>query len=237
MADPKKRMPYVKICGFLDPLDARAAARFGADLIGLNFYPGSPRAVSFGLARRIQEVVHQASAARGSPRPVRTVAVVVDPTAEFVLELVREVQPDLLQFHGDEPPHVCQYFKIPFLKTFRLRGAGDVATIGRYLGGYCVGYVIEAHAENEGAPTGRATQGRSDVSSGVLSSSLARDGLSLPRGFLSGGLGPQNVGARVRELRPYGVDVMAGVESRPGVKHHELMAQFIREVREAAAAE
>jgi phosphoribosylanthranilate isomerase len=224
MAEPRRRMPYVKICGFLDPMDARAAARFGADLIGLNFYPGSPRAVSFGLARRIQEVVHAASAERQTRRPVRTVAVLVDPTPEFVIEVLREVGPDLLQFHGDEPPHVCQYFKTPFLKAFRLRGAGDVATIPRYLGGYCVGYLIDNHADNEFGGTGR-----------MLSPTLARDGLSHPRGFLAGGLTPHNVGELVRDLRPYGVDVASGVESRPGIKHHELMAQFIREVRDGAA--
>jgi phosphoribosylanthranilate isomerase len=237
MVELRKRMPYVKICGFLDPLDARAAARFGADLVGLNFYPGSPRAVSFGLARKIQEVVHAVGGERGTRRPVRTVAVLQDPTPEFVLEMLQEVRPDLLQFHGDEPPHVCQYFKTPFLKTFRLRGAGDVATIARYQGGFCVGHVIEPHAENELAGAVGSGGTRSSGAAGMLSQTLARDGLAVPRGFLSGGLTAANVGARVRELRPYGVDVMAGVESRPGVKHHELMAQFIREVREAALSD
>lgn len=222
----KKRMPYIKICGFLDPMDARAAARFGADLIGLNFYSGSPRAVSFGLARKIQEVVHAASAELKRKRPVRTVAVMVDPEPEFVLELMQEVQPDILQFHGNEPPHVCQYFKVPFMKAFRLRGAGDVALIPKYLGGYCVGYLIDSYSESDFGGTGR-----------MLSPTLAREGLQHPRGFLAGGLNCNNIEELVRDLQPYGVDVASGIELRPGIKSHELMAEFIRKVREGVKAQ
>lgn len=223
MSEPRKRMPYVKICGFLDPMDARAAVRFGADLIGLNFFSGSPRAVSFGLARRIQDVVHAASAERKSKRPARTVAVMVNPEPEFILELLEEVNPDILQFHGDEAPHVCQYFKRPFMKAFRLRGAGDAAQIPRYLGGYCVGYLIDSYTESEYGGTGK-----------VLSVPLAREGLTNPRGFLAGGLNCNNIGSLVQQLQPYGVDVASGVELRPGIKSHELMADFIRKVRDAA---
>ncbi len=223
MSEPRKRMPYIKICGFLDPMDARAAVRFGADLIGLNFYSGSPRAVSFGLARRIQDVVHQASAERATKRPARTVAVMVNPEPEFVLELLHEVNPDILQFHGDEPPHVCQFFKRPFMKAFRLRGAGDVTPITRYLGGYCVGYLIDSWTDGEYGGTGK-----------VLSIPLAREGLQHPRGFLAGGLNCNNIGPLVQQLQPYGVDVASGVELRPGIKSHEQMAEFIRRVREAA---
>jgi len=225
MVTTPRRRPYIKLCGFLDPMDARAAARFGADLIGLNFYSGSPRAVSFGLARKIQEVVHTASDERKGKRPVRTVAVMVDPTPEFVLDLLAEVKPDLLQFHGDEPPHVCQYFKTPFLKAFRLRGAGDAAAIPSYLGGYCVGYLIDSHSTTDFGGTGKR-----------LSVSLAREGLKQPRGFLAGGLGCDNVQQLVRELRPYGVDVASGIELKPGIKSHELMAEFIRQVRLGSAA-
>jgi len=213
------------MCGFLDPMDARAAARFGADLIGLNFFSGSPRAVSFGLARRIQDVVHAAGAERRNKRPVRTVAVMVNPEPEFVLELMQEVKPDILQFHGDEPPHVCQYFKTPFLKAFRLKGAGDVAQIPRYLGGYCVGYLIDSFSDTDFGGTGK-----------MLSPTLARDGLQHPRGFLAGGLDCNNIEELVRDLQPYGVDVASGIELRPGIKSHELMAEFIRKVHAGVMA-
>ncbi|MCC6620437.1 MAG: phosphoribosylanthranilate isomerase [Deltaproteobacteria bacterium] len=226
MSAPKK-LPYIKMCGFVDPGEARAAALLGADLIGLNFYSASPRAVSFALAARIQAVVHKAGAERGGKRPVRTVAVLVNPDVELVLEVLREVDPDILQFHGDEAPHVCRYFRRPFIKAFRPRGAGDLAKIPDYLGGYCVGFLIDSAS---GGETGNEVGGTGKP----VSPTLAAEAFSKhPRGFLAGGLTPKNVGQLVRQLRPYGVDVASGIETRPGRKSPELMADFVKQVREA----
>jgi len=222
----KLRMPYIKMCGFVDPIEARTAAMLGADLIGLNFYSASPRAVSFGLAAKIQEVVHKASEERGGKRPVRTVAVVVNADVELVLELLREVKPDILQFHGDEPPHVCRYFRHPFIKAFRPRGGGDLVKIPDYLGGFCVGFLIDSAS---GGDSGNEVGGTGKT----VSPTLAAEALRYPRGFLAGGLTPKNVGGLVRQLMPYGVDVASGVETRPGRKSPELMADFVRQVREA----
>jgi len=223
-----KKLPYIKMCGFVDPGEARTAAMLGADLIGLNFYSASPRAVSFSMAAKIQELVHKAGAERASKRPVRTVAVVVDPDPELVLELMREVKPDILQFHGDEPPHVCRYFRHPFIKAFRPKGAGDLAKIPEYLGGYCVGFLIDSAS---GGMSGNEMGGTGKL----VSPSLAAEALQHPRGFLAGGLTPQNVGALVAQLRPYGVDVASGIETRPGRKSPQLMAEFIRAVKQGAA--
>jgi len=223
---PPNKLPYIKMCGFVDPGEARTAALLGADLIGLNFYSASPRAVSFGLAARIQDVVHRASAERGGKRPVRTVAVLVNADVELVLELLREVRPDILQFHGDEPPHVCRYFRHPFIKAFRPKGAGDLVKIPDYLGGYGIGYLIDSASGGEsGAEVGGTGK--------IVSPTLAAEALRLPRGFLAGGLTPKNVGGFVRQLRPYGVDVASGIEIRPGRKSPELMAEFVRQVRDA----
>ncbi|MFO0748607.1 MAG: phosphoribosylanthranilate isomerase [Myxococcota bacterium] len=223
-----KKLPYIKMCGFVDPGEARTATLLGADLIGLNFFSASPRAISFALAAKIQEVVKKAGAERTSKRPVRTVAVMVDPDVELVLEVLREVKPDILQFHGEEPPHVCRYFRHPFIKAFRPKGAGDIAKIPDYLGGYCVGFLIDS-----------ATGGQTGIDFGgtgkLVPLSIATEALRHPRGFLAGGLKPDNVAGLVRQLRPYGVDVASGIETRPGRKSPELMAEFIRAVREGAA--
>jgi len=86
-----------------------------------------------------------------------------------------------------------------------------------------VGYLVEAHSATDFGGTGK-----------VLSYSLAHAALANPRGFLAGGLAPNTVREAVRMLKPYGVDVASGIESRPGQKHQELMADFVREVRAAA---
>ena len=221
--DRPPRMPYIKMCGFTTPQEARLAAQLGADLIGLNFFSGSLRAVSFGMANRIQEIVHKTGQERGGKRPVRTVAVMVNPEPEMVLEILREVNPDILQFHGDEPPHVCRYFRRPFIKAFRPRGAGDIAKIATYAGGYCIGYMLDGAGDEDYGGTGKQVTAQ-------LANDIFR---AQPRGFLAGGLTPANVGPLVAQMQPYGVDVASGIETRPGSKSPELMASFVRAVRDA----
>jgi len=218
------KLPYIKMCGFTRPEEARAAVMLGADLIGLNFYAESPRAISFGLGIKIQEAVHRASAERGTKRKARTVAVMVDPDAEHVLAVLSHVKPDILQFHGDEPAHFCRYFRHPFIKAFRMKSTADAATIPGYLGGYAVGFLVEAFSPTDFGGTGRQ-----------LSSALAATALAHPRGFLAGGLSPNNVREAVRTFKPYGVDVASGIELRPGHKSNELMADFVRAVRAGVA--
>lgn len=221
---PKRRMPYIKMCGFVNAREAKVAAKLGADLIGLNFWPGSPRAIHLQLARSIHEAAKEGGAERGGKRPVRTVAVMVDPDPELVFEILREVKPDILQFHGEEPVHVCRFFRHPFIKAFRLRGSGDIAKIRAYSGGHCVGFLLDGAPPGEYGGTGKQ-----------VSMALASEALREPRGFLAGGLTPQNVGDLVRQLQPYGVDVASGIEKdgRPGIKNVDLMAEFIRQVRQA----
>lgn len=223
-SQPRRRMPYIKMCGFTNPREAKEAAKLGADLIGLNFWPGSPRAIHLQLGRAIHDAAKEGGAERGGKRPVRTVAVVVDPDPELVVEILREVKPDIIQFHGEEPVHVCRFFRHPFIKAFRLRGQGDIAKIRQYAGGYCVGFLLDGAPPGEYGGTGKQ-----------VSLSLAAEAFKEPRGFLAGGLTPQNVGELVRQLHPYGVDVASGIEreGRPGVKNVDLMAEFVRQVRDA----
>ena len=66
---------------------------------------------------------------------------------------------------------------------------------------------------------------------------LATRALAKGRGFLAGGLTPENVGDAIRRLSPYGVDVASGVEARPGQKSERLMHDFVRAVHEAIREE
>ncbi|MCA9518671.1 MAG: phosphoribosylanthranilate isomerase [Myxococcales bacterium] len=214
------KAPYIKFCGFTRPADAYAGVMLGADLIGLNFYAGSPRAVSYGLAIKIQEEVRRASKERAKKRVARTVAVLVNPDVEHVLGVLQHVKPDILQFHGEEPPHFCRYFRHPFIKAIRMRSTADATTIEQYVGGYGIGFLVDAYSDAEYGGTGK-----------VLSFSLAQAAMRLPRGFLAGGLSAKNVREVTRMLKPYGLDVASGIETRPGVKSHELMAEFVTEVK------
>ena len=96
----------VKICGITRIADMQAAARVGADAIGLVFYPPSPRVVSIGQAAAI---------CHATPAFVSRVGLFVNPTYEQVCEVLEQVPLDILQFHGDEPAVFCRRFGVPLI--------------------------------------------------------------------------------------------------------------------------
>ncbi len=218
------KRPWIKFCGLTRPDDVRAAVQIGADLIGVNFYSESPRAVSFGLARTLCEVARNARLPKGRRR-VRTVAVFVNPDEELVQDVLKHVEPDILQFHGDESPTFCSSFKRPFIKAVQLESGASATTIPAYMTDYTVGYLIDTHSPNQYGGTGR-----------LLSLDVARRALQHPRGFLAGGLKPTNVEGLVRALRPFGVDVASGIEELPGIKNTQEMLHFVQAVERACEA-
>lgn len=210
----------IKMCGLTQIQDVREALALQVDLIGLNFHPASPRALSFQRAQLLANTVHNH---KGDPkRPSRVAAVFVDPPEDLVHDVIAHVKPDVLQFHGDEPPEYCRHFKRPFIKAFRLQTPGDAEAIDRYMGGHAVAYLIDAYSPDQHGGTGQRV--RLD---------LLESGLSRPRGFLAGGLTAKTVGPLVQKLRPYGVDVASGIETRPGLKNHLLMRRFVEAVHAA----
>ena len=93
----------IKICGFTVPDQAVTAAQWGADAIGLVFYPPSPRHVTAQVASAVCAVL---------PPFVSAVGLFVDADADEVRSVLRQVPLTLLQFHGDEarsivPSSVC----------------------------------------------------------------------------------------------------------------------------------
>ncbi|MDI1481276.1 phosphoribosylanthranilate isomerase [Polyangium sp. y55x31] len=202
---------HVKICGFTRIEDVEAAVSAGADMIGLNFVPGSPRHIDVALARAL------ADAARGR---VEIVGVVADLDPPRIEELAREVGLDRVQLHGDELPEVIDALGPRAFKALRIGGAEDVALAARYGGDLLL---VDARVPGQKGGTGV----RVDA---VLVVDLAR----ARRLLLAGGLGPDNVAEAVRVVRPWGVDVASGVESAPGVKDERKMRAFVHEARRAA---
>ena len=213
----------VKICGITRIDDALAAAHAGADAIGLVFWPGTPRKVEFGQARAIAAAV---------PAFVTVVGLFVDPQPEAVRAAVDAAALDLLQFHGDEPQELCASFARPYIKAVPVRPEVDLL---QYASRYrdARGMLFDAF-EPGGMPggTGRTFDWQ------ALAARLDA-GLVQPL-ILSGGLAPHNVGAAIRALRPWAVDVSSGVEEsgddgRPhkGIKDPAKIAAFIRGVRDA----
>lgn len=205
----------VKVCGLTSVSDALACARAGADWIGLNFHPASPRSIAPGLAAEIVAALPDSCLAIG--------LFVNRPPAE-VVETAARVGLRSVQLHGDEPPEDLPAFaSLTLIRAFRLGGAGAVAAMSRYLA---------RAAELGRTPDAVLIDGYSAGQPGGTGRTIALDLLDslppLPRLVLAGGLSPENVAERVARVRPWMVDVASGVESAPGRKDLDRVASFIR---------
>jgi phosphoribosylanthranilate isomerase len=212
----------IKICGLSTPETLRAALDAGADMIGLNFHPKSPRFVSLERAAAL------AAIARGR---TEIVALIVDWDERQAAELVETLQPDWLQLHGRETPEQTAALRravgIPVIKALGIAEAGDLDAIAAYRD-VADRLLLDAKPPKDAAYPGGHGQPFDWTLLAKLDPSL--------RFMLSGGLNPANVAEAIRIARPASVDVSSGVESAPGVKDPARIAEFIAAARKAAAA-
>jgi len=202
----------VKICGVTRLEDARVAWEAGADALGLNFYPKSPRYVEAEVAAEL---------ARTRPALGAVVGVFVNESPELIRARVRECGLTAVQLHGDEPPEACAGYGVPVIKALRVRGPEDVERARTYVGAGDVATLLL-----DGAAPGYGGGGVGFDWS--LVAGLADAGVPV---LVAGGLNPDNVQNAVRATRPYGVDVASGVEVSPGIKNADAVRAFVRAVR------
>jgi phosphoribosylanthranilate isomerase len=212
----------VKICGITRLADGLSAAREGADAIGFIFWDGTPRRIATDVACAI---------AAALPPYVTIVGLFVDPEPAEVRAMLAAVPLDLLQFHGNEPPELCRAFPRPYIKAVAVGARASKDGLLEYAARYpdAAGWLFDA------PPAGGLPGGTGQTFDW---GALPRD---LPRPVvLSGGLNATNVGAAVRRVRPWAVDVSSGVEAigadgtpTKGIKDPERIRAFIEEVRHA----
>lgn len=208
-------MVKVKVCGITNLEDALKAVEYGADALGFNFYPPSPRFVAPEKARAILSEL---------PQGLFNVALFVNERKERVEEVLscglisggRQAFQGL-QFHGDERPEYCRGWNFKVIKAFRIK---DQDSVNRLHGFPADFYLLDTWVPGYGG------SGSSFPWSWLT-------GLNGDRVILAGGLDAENVQEAVRILRPYGVDVCTGVEAKPGIKDHEKLKEFIRAVKTA----
>jgi phosphoribosylanthranilate isomerase len=199
----------VKICGIRTVVDARAAVAAGADLLGLNFVPSSPRAIEPDAAREL------ARAVPGTP----LVGIFADADRAEVARVAAHVGLHGLQFHGDEPPGYCRGWDRMTIKALRARPGDDLAARAA---AYDTTYVLlDSFVAGVAGGTG------------VALDPARAAGVPAGRLFLAGGLRPDTVADVVRRIRPHGVDVASGVERAPGVKDHDQIQEFVRRAKAA----
>jgi phosphoribosylanthranilate isomerase len=212
----------VKICGVTTEVDARQAALLGADAIGLNFYEGSPRYVALNAAQCIVREV---------PPFMAAVGVFVEvPLRQAFTHIQTLGRINVLQWHGSKNRELSDCFPYHLIAAFAVRDDSSLRDIQRYLdtcrtlGRMPSALLLDGHAPGQHGGTGRTAPWERLAS--------FRPGIPI---ILAGGLTADNVAEAVRIVRPYGVDVASGVESKPGRKDAEKMRRFIATAREAAA--
>lgn len=209
---PVDTVPKVKICGVTSPAEAILAADLGADFVGLNFYPPSPRYVEPERAAEI------AAAVQGR---VRTVGVFVNLPTPEVAAIAERVGLDLLQFHGDESAEDIRPFAPRALKAFRVRDRVEPAVLAGFDNVW--GLLIDARHPQLYGGTGESWE--------FGSLRELEPGRGPRRIFIAGGLEPSNVRAAVTAAQPYGIDLCSGLESRPGKKDPELLRRLFEEIK------
>jgi phosphoribosylanthranilate isomerase len=206
-------MVLVKICGITNAADARAAVEAGANSLGFNFYPKSPRFIAKADAAKIRTQL---------PASVESVGVFVNESAADVAALCGEIKLGAAQLHGDESAEVVRELSrvIKVIKAFRVDPIFALERLDEYFGASA--FLLDAAQTGQYGGTGERTDW-----------AVARKVAFAHRIILAGGLTVANVRDAIRLVRPYGVDVASGVEGKPGRKDHGKLREFVEEVRRA----
>jgi phosphoribosylanthranilate isomerase len=206
-------MILIKICGITNWPDAKAACDAGANMLGFNFYEKSLRRVS---------TVEAATMRAKLPQGVQAVGLFVNAKPAEINSLHAFVRFGAAQLHGDETPGIISEVSrtVPVIKAFRVAADFPLSTLDKYHDAFA--FLIDGSRAGQFGGTGASADWN-----------VARRAAAGHRIILAGGLTPENVGAAIRSVRPYAVDVASGVESKPGKKDHARMKEFIDEVRRA----
>jgi phosphoribosylanthranilate isomerase len=197
----------VKICGITNYQDAVAAIDMGADLLGFNFYPESPRYVTPKAA---------ASIINKLPGFINTAGVFVNATTEQINEAVNTCQLDWIQLHGDEDPDFCNSFRshhIKIMKAIRVKNQNDIEKAESF---FTDAILLDAFDPQKYGGTG-------------LTFDWNIIGHIGKRIFLAGGINPDNA-VKAVQFGVYGIDVCIGIEAEPGKKDHKKMKQLFKNI-------
>ena len=204
-------MTHIKICGNTEPDGVRLAVTLGVDLLGFIF-TRSPRRVTIEQARRL---------IAGVPERTGRVGVFIDEPADEIARTIEACDLTAVQLYR-QPTAPDRALPVPLLPVVRLRTPEDAADL----------QFAATDRPLLDTYTADAMGGTGKTWDWTLAESLA---LRYPV-IISGGLRPENVGAAIRQLHPWGVDVASGVELQPGVKDLARLEWFVRSVRETDAA-
>lgn len=208
-------MTKVKICGITNLEDVMLSAKFGADMLGFNFYSKSPRYVE---PDKVRQIVDQL------PANIVKVGVFVNESIETMCKIATIARLDALQLHGEEAPEFVIELKaktgLKIVKVFRVSPEFAPSDVLVYKAD---AILLDAYAQHEHGGTGETFNW--EIASNLQSAMYPI--------YLAGGLTPDNVEEAIKAVRPYAVDVASGVESVAGKKDTKKLEAFIKNAKNA----
>ncbi|HXD18987.1 MAG TPA: phosphoribosylanthranilate isomerase [Vicinamibacterales bacterium] len=199
---------FIKVCGITRLTDALHAVEHGATAVGFVLWPRSPRAVT---VERAADIIAEL------PSNVMTVGVFVNEPVDAIRQVVERARLTAVQLHGDEPPAYADALDWPVIRAVSVNDISGA----------------DAWSTDTALLVDNIDPLRRGGTGTAIDWSQAAGIAQKRRVVLAGGLTPDNVASAIRAVRPYGVDVSSGVESAPGVKDFDKVAQFIANARGA----
>jgi len=206
-------MTKIKICGIKTIDDALAAIDAGADYLGFNFYPKSPRFIEMQVCAEITSVL------REKYPHIKRVGVFVNSSVAEIKDILNICSLDLAQLHGDETVEMLKELDGKGFKAFR----GIPDDVSGFARDDAPAYLVDASV--------KGLYGGSGVTADWDGAAELAKKYPL---LLAGGLTPENVAEAISRVKPWGVDVASGVESASGKKDPTKMKAFVRAVREVS---
>ena len=203
----------VKICGITSEVDLRAAQELGADFVGFVLEEKSKRYINLRRLKSLSMITRE---------PLKSVALLVDPSDDFLERLLMSSKVDYIQLHGEESPErveeIAKITNVPLIKAIGVEKESDLLSIRKYEG--FVDYILldSKVKENRQLKGGRGISFNWDIIGGF--------NFNKPW-FLAGGLNVNNVINAMKVTGAKMLDVSTGVETKPGKKSFEKMRKFI----------
>ena len=202
-----------KICGITNVEDAKTACYVGTDAIGFVFFGKSLRNVSIPQAVEIVKIL---------PAFVTSTALFVNPTVDFVNEVIVKTKIDLLQFHGEESEEFCNQFSRPYIKAIRMTEETNLKKVFLdYSSAQSI--LFDTFVKGVAGGTGKSFNWQ-------LLNEQAQQNIKKTPIILAGGLDETNVVEAIKIVKPWAVDVSGGVESKAGIKSPLKINNFIKAV-------
>jgi phosphoribosylanthranilate isomerase len=214
---------WIKICGNTTLADAQLAAQAGADAVGFVFAP-SPRVVT---PEQVAAIVPKL------PPALEKIGVFVDATLQEITSVIESCALTGIQLHFDAPRDLPMRLRLRFgtrlriLRVVYIDGGGALAAFSPDSDSSVDAVLVDSHTTYAAGGTG-VTFDWAEASRTVFQNPAMRRRL-----IAAGGLTPINVSKAIATLRPWGVDVVSGVEFAPGRKDPAKVSAFVANARAA----